>query len=383
LPMKRILVTGCVTLVCMFIFCACSQTPSSSVSGLYPNDFKAEKDGQQTGLYILKNSLGMEVCITNFGGRVVSIMVPDREDKLRDVVLGFSNATDYMEIPSDFGASIGRYANRIGQGLFTLDSTDYQLPKNNFGHCLHGGPKGWQYKIYEVEKVSDNSITLVRNSPDGDESFPGNVTAKVTFTVTTDNALEIAYQATTDKPTVINMTNHSYFNLSGDAANSILDHVLYVNAQYFTPVGRTLIPTGEIVPVAGTPMDFTIPKVIGKDIDSTGYEQIRFGNGYDHNWILDTKGDMGAVAATLFSPESGIKLDVYTDEPGIQVYSGNFLDGKVTGKNGIVYQKRAAICLETQHYPDSPNKPEWPTTVLRPGETYTSHCTYKFSTITD
>ncbi|HNR27668.1 MAG TPA: aldose epimerase family protein [Bacteroidales bacterium] len=381
--MKRILVTGCVTLVCMFIFCACSQTPSSSVSGLYPNDFKAEKDGQQTGLYILKNSLGMEVCITNFGGRVVSIMVPDREDKLRDVVLGFSNATDYMEIPSDFGASIGRYANRIGQGLFTLDSTDYQLPKNNFGHCLHGGPKGWQYKIYEVEKVSDNSITLVRNSPDGDESFPGNVTAKVTFTVTTDNALEIAYQATTDKPTVINMTNHSYFNLSGDAANSILDHVLYVNAQYFTPVGRTLIPTGEIVPVAGTPMDFTIPKVIGKDIDSTGYEQIRFGNGYDHNWILDTKGDMGAVAATLFSPESGIKLDVYTDEPGIQVYSGNFLDGKVTGKNGIVYQKRAAICLETQHYPDSPNKPEWPTTVLRPGETYTSHCTYKFSTITD
>ncbi|HQF06271.1 MAG: galactose mutarotase [Bacteroidales bacterium] len=381
--MKRILVTGCVTLVCMFIFCACSQTPSSSVSGLYPNDFKAEKDGQQTGLYILKNSLGMEVCITNFGGRVVSIMVPDREGKMRDVVLGFSNATDYMEIPSDFGASIGRYANRIGQGLFTLDSTDYQLPKNNFGHCLHGGPKGWQYKIYEVEKVSDNSITLVRNSPDGDESFPGNVTAKVTFTVTTDNALEIAYQATTDKPTVINMTNHSYFNLSGDAANSILDHVLYVNAQYFTPVGRTLIPTGEIVPVAGTPMDFTIPKVIGKDIDSTGYEQIRFGNGYDHNWILDTKGDMGAVAATLFSPESGIKLDVYTDEPGIQVYSGNFLDGKVTGKNGIVYQKRAAICLETQHYPDSPNKPEWPTTVLRPGETYTSHCTYKFSTITD
>ena len=381
--MKRILVTGCVTLVCMFIFCACSQTPSSSVSGLYPNDFKAEKDGQQTGLYILKNSLGMEVCITNFGGRVVSIMVPDREDKLRDVVLGFSNATDYMEIPSDFGASIGRYANRIGQGLFTLDSTDYQLPKNNFGHCLHGGPKGWQYKIYEVEKVSDNSITLVRNSPDGDESFPGNVTAKVTFTVTTDNALEIAYQATTDKPTVINMTNHSYFNLSGDAANSILDHVLYVNAQYFTPVGRTLIPTGEIVPVAGTPMDFTIPKVIGKDIDSTGYEQIRFGNGYDHNWILDTKGDMGAVAATLFSPESGIKLDVYTDEPGIQVYSGNFLDGKVTGKNGIVYQKRAAVCLETQHYPDSPNKQEWPTTALRPGETYTSHCTYKFSTITD
>lgn len=178
------------------------------------------------------------------------------------------------------------------------------------------------------------------------------------------------------------MTNHSYFNLSGNPANSILDHVLYVNAQYFTPVGKTLIPTGEMAPVAGTPMDFTIPKVIGKDIDSTGYEQILFGNGYDHNWLLDTKGDMATVAATLFSPESGIKMDVYTDEPGIQVYSGNFLNGTVTGKRGIIYQQRAAVCLETQHYPDSPNKPEWPSVVLRPGETYTSHCTYKFSIVT-
>jgi aldose 1-epimerase len=380
--MNKKLLTVCVTLVCMSLFCACTQAPSLSVSGLNPGNFKAEKDGQETGLYILKNGQGMEVCVTNFGGRVVSIMVPDKADTLRDVVLGFDKVNDYLQIPSDFGASIGRFANRIAQGRFTLDGTIYDLPKNNFGHCLHGGPNGWQYKIYEVEKVTDNSITLVRHSPDGDESFPGNVTAKVTYTVTTDNALEIVYEATTDKPTVINMTNHSYFNLSGNPANSILDHVLYVNAQYFTPVGKTLIPTGEMAPVAGTPMDFTIPKVIGKDIDSTGYEQILFGNGYDHNWLLDTKGDMATVAATLFSPESGIKMDVYTDEPGIQVYSGNFLNGTVTGKRGIIYQQRAAVCLETQHYPDSPNKPEWPSVVLRPGETYTSHCTYKFSIVT-
>ncbi|MDD4257361.1 MAG: aldose epimerase family protein [Bacteroidales bacterium] len=366
----------------MFLFCSCTQTPSSSASGLYPDNFKAEKDGQKTGLYILKNSQGMEVCVTNFGGRVVSLMVPDKEGTPLDVVLGFDNVTDYINIPTDFGASIGRYANRIANGSFTLDSTVYDLPKNNFGHCLHGGPNGWQYKVYEVEKVTDSSIILVLHSPDGDESFPGNLTARVTYNLTEDNALEIGYEATTDKPTVINMTNHSYFNLTGNPVNNILSHVLYINSQLFTPVGETLIPTGEMVPVAGTPMDFTTPKAIGKDIDSTGFEQIKFGNGFDHNWVLDTKGDMGTVAATLFSPESGIKMDVYTDEPGIQVYSGNFLNGTVTGKRGITYLTRAAVCLETQHYPDSPNKPEWPSVVLRPGETYKSHCTYKFSTVT-
>lgn len=380
--MNKRLLSGCLAFVCIYHFCACTQSTSSTVSGLYPKNFKAEKHGQKTGLYILKNDQGMEVCVTNYGGRVVSIMVPDNEGVLRDVVLGFDNVTDYMNIPSDFGASIGRFANRIAQGRFTLDGTVYELPKNNFGHCLHGGPNGWQYKIYDVEKVTDNSITLVMHSPDGDESFPGTLTVKVTYCVTSEDALDIEYHATTDQPTVINMTNHSYFNLSGNPANKILDHVLYVNAECFTPVGRTLIPTGEMVPVAGTPMDFTVPKAIGADIDNTEYEQIRFGNGYDHNWVLDTGGDRGIVAATLFSPESGIKMDVYTNEPGIQVYSGNFLNGTVAGKQGIIYQQRAAICLETQHYPDSPNRPEWPTVVLRPGETYESHCTYKFSTVT-
>lgn len=380
--MKIKLLARCVAFVSIFLFCACTQSTSSTVSGLYPNNFNAEKDGQKTGLYILKNDKGIEVCVTNFGGRVVSIMVPDKEGVLRDVVLGFDNVADYMEIPSDFGASIGRFANRIAQGRFILDGTVYELPKNNFGHCLHGGPNGWQYKIYEVEKVTENSITLVMNSPDGDESFPGNLTAKVTYTVTPENALEIDYRATSDQPTIINMTNHSYFNLSGNPLNPVIDHVLYINASCYTPVGRTLIPTGEMLTVAATPMDFTIPKAIGTDIDNTEYEQIMFGNGYDHNWVLDTKGDKSVVAATLYSPVSGIKMDVYTDEPGIQVYSGNFLNGTVKGKNGITYQKRAAVCLETQHYPDSPNRPEWPTVVLRPGETYNSHCTYKFSTVT-
>jgi len=380
--MNKKLLTGCMIPVCIILFCACTQNQSSLVSGLNSTNFKAEKDGQKTGLYVLKNDKGMEVCVTNFGGRVVSIMVPDKEGVLRDVVLGFDNVADYMEIPSDFGASIGRFANRIAQGRFTLDGTVYELPKNNFGHCLHGGPNGWQYQIYEVENVTDNSITLVMHSPDGDESFPGKVTAKVTYTVNADNALEIAYEATTDKPTVINMTNHSYFNLSGNPGNTILDHILYVNAECFTPVGRTLIPTGEMIPVADTPMDFSVPKAIGADINNTEYEQIRFGNGYDHNWVLETKGNMEVVAATLYSPESGIKMDVYTDEPGIQVYSGNFLNGTVKGKNGITYQQRAAVCLETQHYPDSPNRPEWPTVVLRPGEEYSSHCTYKFSSVT-
>ena len=380
--MNKKLLTGCMIPVCIILFCACTQNQSSLVSGLNSTNFKAEKDGQKTGLYVLKNDKGMEVCVTNFGGRVVSIMVPDKEGVLRDVVLGFDNVADYMEIPSDFGASIGRFANRIAQGRFTLDGMVYELPKNNFGHCLHGGPNGWQYKIYEVENVTDNSITLVMHSPDRDESFPGKVTAKVTYNVTTDNALEIAYQAITDQPTVINMTNHSYFNLSGNPGNTILDHILHINAECFTPVGRTLIPTGEMIPVADTPMDFSVPKAIGADIDNIEYVQIRFGNGYDHNWVLESKGNMEIVAASLYSPESGIKMEVFTDEPGIQVYSGNFLNGTVTGKHGITYQQRAAVCLETQHYPDSPNRPEWPTVVLRPGEEYSSHCTYKFSTVT-
>ena len=337
---------------------------------------------QAPELYTLKNDSGMQVSITNYGGRIVSLLVPDREGKLRDVVLGFDNLEDYYpeRNETDFGASIGRYANRIKDGRITIDGKEYQLPQNNFGHCLHGGTRGWQYQFYNAVEVTENSLKLERISPDGDQNFPGNVKAYVTFTLTDGNALDIQYEATTDAPTVINMTNHAYFNLSGDPANhSICDDELYINASAFTPVDDTFMTTGEIWPVEGTPMDFRTPKLIGQDIDAD-YEQLRNGHGYDHNWVLDSACDDTVVAAELYCPATGIDLKVYTDEPGIQVYAGNFLDGTVTGKGGVVYQRRTAICLETQKYPDTPNKPEWPSALLRPGETYTSHCVFEFGT---
>ena len=368
----------------MIIAGSCSRQNEATLteSGLDPAKFAGEYNGKPTALYTLANSNGMEACITNFGGRIVSLMVPDRDGQPRDVVLGFDSIAAYFpeNNQTDFSAAIGRYANRINQGRFVIDGDTIQLPTNNFGHCLHGGPTGWQYQVYDAEQPNDSTVVLTMHSPDGDNNFPGNVTAKVTYTLTSDNRLDIAYEAVTDKPTVINMTNHAYFNLNGDPLQSITDNELYVNASTYTPVDSTYMTTGEILPVAGTPMDFTSLRVIGERINETDFEQIRNGNGYDHNWVLDTKNDITVPAATLQSPSTGIVLDVYTDEPGIQVYSGNFLDGTVTGKNNKVYNQRTGICLETQHYPDSPNKPEWPSTVLRPGESYKSHTVFAFST---
>ena len=333
-------------------------------------------------IFLLSNEAGMSVQITTYGGRVMAINVPDRGGELRDVVLGFDDVQSYYpeNNESDFGAAIGRYANRIQKGKFTLDGKEYDLPKNNFGHCLHGGTTGWQYQYYKMEEYDGKSLKLRMDSPDGDNNFPGAVTAFVTYTLTEDNKIDIRYEATTTAPTVINMTNHSYFNLSGDpAGHSICDDVVYINASNFTPVDDTYMTTGEILPVAGTPMDFTTPHKVGKYIDQFDYEQLKNGNGYDHNWVLDNNCDINVLAARVVCPQTGIKLEVYTDEPGIQFYSGNFLDGTVTGKKGIVYQQHAGLCLETQHYPDSPNKPEWPSVVLRPGETYHSHCIFAFS----
>lgn len=354
---------------------------SITKSGLDPKNFESVYEGGKTALYVLDNGT-MEVCITNFGARIVSIVVPDKDGNPKDVVLGFDNITDYFpeNHPTDFGASIGRYANRIQQGRITIDGVQYQLPQNNFCHCLHGGPTGWQYKVHEVVEVDQTHIKLKVVSPDGDNNFPGKVEAFVTYTLTADNAIAIAYEATTDAPTVINMTNHSYFNLAGDPANhSICDDVLYVNAANYTPVDDTYMTTGEIAPVAGTPMDFTQPKRIGDEINNFDFVQLKNGNGYDHNFCLDTKGSMDVVAASVLCPQSGILMEVFTDEPGVQLYAGNFLDGTIAGKGGVVYQQRTGVCLETQHYPDSPNKPQWPSVVLRPGETYTSHCNFKFS----
>jgi aldose 1-epimerase len=355
------------------------QQAALTQSGLDPKNFETELDGKQTALYTLTNDNGMEVCITNFGGRIVSIMVLDRDGTLRDVVLGFDNITDYINIPSDFGASIGRYANRIANGQFVLDGDTITLPQNNFGHCLHGGPTGWQYQVYNVRQVDGQSITLDITSPDGDNNFPGTVNASVTYTLTPKNAIDITYSATTDKPTVINMTNHSYFNLNGDPTQSICNNYLTINAEGYAPVDSTYMTTGQISYVEGTPFDFTGRKQVGQDIEADD-EQIHNGNGYDHNWVLNTNGDIAQPAVVLESIETGISLTVYTDEPGIQVYTGNFLDGTVQGKHDITYQQRVGICLETQKYPDTPNKPEWPSAVLRPGETYSSHTIFQFGT---
>ena len=337
---------------------------------------------QENRFYKLSNKAGMEVTVTNYGGRITAIVLPDKDGVKRDVVLGFDKVEDYYpeNNQTDFGASIGRYANRINQGKFTLDGVEYSLPTNNFGHTLHGGPTGWQYQPYKVVEADARHIKLRMDSPDGDNNFPGAVTAFVTYTLTDDNRIDIAYEAVSTAPTIINMTNHSYFNLAGDPANhSICDDVLYINASQYTPVDDTYMTTGEILPVAGTPMDFTTPHKVGDHITEFEFEQLKNGNGYDHNWVLDTHGSMDLVAVELYCPQTGIDLKVYTDEPGIQVYSGNFLDGTVTGKGGVVYKNRPGLCLVTQHYPDSPNKPEWPSVVLRPGETYRSRCIYAFS----
>lgn len=380
--MKKVLFAAVLAAFCV---AACRQQPEPAgpqltKSGLDPASFVADVDGVQTGLYTLTNENGVEVCITNFGGRIVSIMVPDRDSVWRDVVLGFDNIEDYRTIPSDFGATIGRYANRIANGKFTLDGKKYTLPTNNNGHTLHGGPEGWQYKPFTAEEVLDNALQLKYVSKDGEMGFPGEVTVYVFFTLTDRNSLIIDYLARTDSPTVINMTNHAYFNLSGDPTQPITDHILFLNADKTTPVDEWLIPNGREAKVAGTPFDFRTPKPIGQDIDADN-QQIRFGRGYDHNWILNDPDKIQRKAATLVCPKTGISLDIVTTEPGIQVYTGNFLDGTVAGKDSTAYQFRTAVCLETQHFPDSPNKPRFPSTVLRPGTKFESSTTYHFSIV--
>ena len=369
----------CVWAVAALLMAACTpKAEKATDSGLLQSNFQMEVNGKKTDLYTLRNKNNMEVCITNFGGRIVSVMVPDKDGQMRDVVLGFDSIQDYVSKPSDFGASIGRYANRINQGKFTLDGTEYQLPQNNYGHCLHGGPQGFQYRVFDAVQPNPQELELTYVADDGEEGFPGNITCKVLMKLTDDNAIDIRYEAETDKPTIVNMTNHSYFNLDGDAARNEA-HLLTIDADYYTPVDSTFMTTGEIAPVEGTPMDFRTPTPVGARINDYDFVQLKNGNGYDHNWVLNTKGDVTRKCATLESPLTGIVLDVYTNEPGIQVYAGNFLDGSLTGKKGITYNQRASVCLETQKYPDTPNKPEWPSAVLRPGEKYMSQCIFKFS----
>ena len=367
----------------LFIIVACAnktqQEESVTLSGLKTSNFESEIDGKQTHLFVLKNAAGMEVCITNYGGRIVSVMVPDKEGKMQDVVLGFDSIADYVNIPNNFGATIGRYGNRIAFGKINVDGVEFELPKNNYGHTLHGGNEGFDTKVFDAVQTNDKTVELSYVSKDGEAGFPGTLSTKVTMTLTDDNAIDIQYEAETDKKTVVNLTNHSYFNLSGNPENTILDHELAINSDGFTPIDSTFMTTGEIADVVGTDMDFRTPTLIGSRIDNYDYEQLKNADGYDHNWVLSTFGDISQLAAIVYSPTTGIELEVYTTEPGIQIYTGNFLDGTVKGRNGINYEKRTAICLETQKYPDSPNKPSWPSSYLDPGEKYSSRCIYKFS----
>ena len=359
---------------------SCSMKNEKTLSNLFVRNFQTDVNDQLTNLYILRNKAGMEVCITNYGARVVSVMVPDRNGKMEDVVCGFSDIARYIEKKQNFGATIGRYIGRIINATFTLDSLTFHLAANTGKHCAHGGEPGFASRIWQAEKLDDNSLKLSYFSPDGENGFPGDLTVEVYFSVTDKNELDIRYEATTDKPTVLNLSNHSFFNLSGDFTTTVEDQFLMLNADAYTPYDSTKCVTGEILPVADTPFDFTTPHRIGARINEDCL-QLNITKGYDHNWVLNTKGDETKLAARLVDEKSGRTLEVYTNEPGLQVYTANGLKGDLIGKNEMAYGKRCSVCLETQHFADSPNIPQFPSTVLRPGEKYFSHCVYRFGVL--
>jgi len=333
-------------------------------------------------LYTMRNSRGMEVRAMNYGGIIVSLRVPDRKGVPADVVLGFDTLDGYLNNKPYFGAIIGRYGNRIANGKFTLNGLECHLARNNGANSLHGGLRGFDKVFWHGEQAENNQgigTVFTYTSKDGEEGYPGNLKAKVTYTLTDQNELQIEYEATTDKATPVNLTNHSYFNLAGEGNGDILKHELMLNADRFTLVGSTLIPTGELRSVAGTPFDFTKPTAIGARVDANN-EQLAIAHGYDHNFVLTRKGSGLELAGRVHEPQSGRVLELYTTEPGVQFYTGNFLDGTITGKHGHVYNKHAALCLETQHFPDSPNHSNFPSTILKPGQTYHSRTVYKFFT---
>ena len=370
--------------------CTNGSEQSGLLSGLDPTAFDTIINEKPVKLYTLKNKNGMEVSITNYGGRVVSLVVPDKDGKPTDVVLGFDNIKQYADTlnsPSDYGSSVGRYANRIAGGKFTLGSQQYQLKQNDGDNCLHGGgTTGWMNQVYDAEQIGDSILKLTITAADGENGFPGNVTATTIYKVTSDNTLDITWEATTDKETIINQTNHNYYNLNGDLPQVGTDMILYVNADNFTPSDKAYIPTGEIKPVESTAMDFRKPHAIGDSINSK-FDQIQNAGGYDHNYCLNTfkdgKGDDTQVCASLYSPKTGIFMEMFTNEPGVQVYSANFQgvgkDADIIRKGGLKYPKHVSVCLESQKYPDSPNKKDWVQPTLKPGEKYYSHAAYKFS----
>ncbi|QXU43236.1 aldose epimerase family protein [Pedobacter sp. D749] len=356
------------------------KSDSAAVVKLFPDSFKKETDGKQTALYTLKNKNNAEAIFTNYGGRLVSLLVPDKDGRLVDVVVGFKSVGDYEKSTEPyFGATIGRYGNRIAKGKFTLEGKTYSLFTNNGQNTLHGGKKGYQYVVWDANQPNPNTLVLHYLSKDGDEKFPGNLDVKVTYTLTDDNELKMDYEAKTDKTTVVNLTNHAFFNLNGDGSGEILNHKVQIYADEYTPVDSTLIPTGKMDKVKGTPFDFTTATTIGARIHDKN-EQLTFGKGYDHNYVLNKNKAMGMFhAATVKGDKSGIIMDIYTQEPGLQFYSGNFMQSKNTFKTGAKDDFRTAIAMETQHFPDSPNQPAFPSTVLKPGEVYKTSSIYKFT----
>ena len=345
-----------------------------------PSAFQQTIDDKQTNLYFLKNNNGMQAAITNYGGRLVGLLVPDKDSKLTDVVIGFDSVQQYQSSTEPyFGATIGRYGNRIAKGKFTLDSKQYTLATNNGTNTLHGGKKGFQYVVWDAKQIGDSILELTYLSKDMEEGYPGNLHVKVIYTLTNDNELKLDYEATTDKKTVVNLTNHAFFNLNGQGSGTINNHVLMINADNYTPVDSTLIPTGKIEPVANTPFDFRKPTMIGKNVDA-GNTQLKNGKGYDHNFVLNANKGTGLnKAAIVTGDKTGIVMEVLTQEPGLQFYGGNFMQSKNKMKDGSMDDFRTAFCLETQHFPDSPNQPSFPSTVLEPGKVYKTNSVYKFS----
>jgi aldose 1-epimerase len=365
--------------------CAPKKTKESedtTLKNIDLNQFGLLNDSTSAMTYTLKNETGMEVSITNFGGHILSIKVPDKNGVFTDVTHSCDSLSQYIK-GNFFGPIVGRFGNRIGKGKFELEGKTYTLALNNGPNSLHGGKIGFDKKLWAATVVGGDepSLTLNLKSPDMDEGYPGNLDVEVTYTLQKDNSLKIDYKATTDKTTVINLTNHAYFNLAvANGSNEILDHEIAINADKYTPVDETLIPTGEVVSVVGTPFDFLKSKRIGDRIDDTTNVQIKYGSGYDHNFVFTDTSNSLKLGATVFEPTSGRLLEMFTTEPAVQFYTGNHLSGKTIGKGGkIKYNKRSGFCLETQHYPDSPNKPQFPTTVLKPGETYKTTTVYKFS----
>ncbi|MBC7903249.1 MAG: galactose mutarotase [Gemmatimonadaceae bacterium] len=342
--------------------------------------FQESIDGLNTDLYTLKNKNNFTVTLTNYGARLVSVLVPDSAGKETDVILGHEGVAGYHKAKEPFfGCTIGRYGNRIGKGKFTLEGKEYSIDLNDGPNTLHGGSKGFNAKVWTANQLSDTSIEFTLASPDGDMGYPGNLNAKVTYTITDDNALKIEYDASTDKTTVVNLTNHAYFNLNGAGSGTINDHLLMIDADNITPVDSTLIPTGKLQPVTGGAFDFRKPTPIGQKIENDDV-QLKNGKGYDHNFALNGKAGVVRLVATVLGPKTGIFMEVLTDQPGIQLYGGNFLDGTEKGKGGKAYDFRTAFCLETQHFPDAPNKPNFASTTLKPGEKYMHTTIYRFST---